>query len=55
MSNKELIEELHKPAIRKFEKRKVHSPCIKNICSADLADKQLISKSNKGIRFLLCY
>ena len=25
MSNKELAEELHKPIIRKFEKRKVHS------------------------------
>ena len=26
MQNKELAEELHKPIIRKFEKRKVHSP-----------------------------
>ena len=25
MSNKELAEELHKPIIRKFEKKKVHS------------------------------
>ena len=26
ISNKELAEELHKPIIRKFKKRKVHSP-----------------------------
>ena len=26
ISNKELVAELHKPIIRKFEKRKVHSP-----------------------------
>ena len=26
MSNKELVEEFHKPIIRKFEKRKLHSP-----------------------------
>ena len=35
-------------------KRKVHSPFIDNIWGADLADGQLISKSNKGIWFLLC-
>ena len=54
ISNKELEEELHKPIIRKFEKRKVHSSFIDNIWGADLADMQLISKFNKGLRFLLC-
>ena len=54
ISNKELEEELHKPIIRKFEKRKVHSSFIDNIWGADLADMQLISKFNKGFRFLLC-
>ena len=43
MSNKELAEELHKPVIRKFVKRKVPSPFIENIWGADLADMQLIS------------
>ena len=52
-SNKELDEELHKPIIRKFEKRKVHSPFIDNIWGEHLADMQLISKFNKGFRFLL--
>ena len=51
---KELAEELHKPIIKKFKKRKVHSPFIDNIWGAGLADMQLISEFNKGFRFLLC-
>ena len=54
ISNKELAEELHKRIIRKFNKRKVQSPFIDNIWGVDLADMQLISKFNKGFRFLLC-
>ena len=50
----ELAEELHKPVIRKFEKKQLNSPFIDNIWSAELADMQLISKFNKGIRFLIC-
>ena len=53
-SNKESAEELHKATIIKFNKRKVHSPFIDNIWGAYLADMQLISKFNKGFRFLLC-
>ena len=53
ISNKELAEELHKPIIRNFNKRKVHSPFIDNIWGADL-DMQLLSKFNKVFRFLLC-
>ena len=53
MSNKESAEELHKPIIRKFQKRKVHSFFIDNIWGADLADMQLISKFDKRFRFLL--
>ena len=52
--NQQLVEELHKPIIRKFEKRKVHAAFKDNIWGADLADMQLLSKYNKGIRFLLC-
>ena len=54
ISNKELAEELDKPFIRKFGKRKVLSPFIDNIRGTDLADTQMISKFNKGFRFLLC-
>ena len=52
MSNKELAEELHKPTIRKFKNRKVYSSFIDNIWGVDLDDIQLISKFNKGLRFL---
>ena len=41
ISNKELAEELHKPIIRKFKKRKVYSSFIDNIWGADLADMQI--------------
>ena len=54
ISNKELAEELHKPILRNIEKRKVHSLVIDNILDAYLADMELISKFNKGFRFLLC-
>ena len=53
ISNKELTEELHKPIIQKFRKRKAHSSFKDNIWGADLADLQLISKVNRRIRF--CY
>ena len=53
-SNKELAGELHKPIIRKCNKRKVHLPFIEKIWGADLADVQLISKFSKGFRFLIC-
>ena len=54
IENKELAEKLHKPIIKKFNKRKAHSPFIDNIWRADLVDMQLIGKFNKGLRFLLC-
>ena len=54
ISSKERPEELQKPIIRTFQKRKAHLPFIVNIWSADLADVQLISKFNKRFRFLLC-
>ena len=50
----QLAEELHKQIIKKLKKRRVYSSFKDNIWGADLADMQLISKFNKGIRFLLC-
>ena len=52
--NEQLADELHTPIIRKFKKRKVYSAFKDNIWGADLADMQLLSKYNKGIKFLLC-
>ena len=52
--NQQLANGLHKPIIMKFKKRKVYSFFKDNIWGVDLADMQLISKYNKGIRYLLC-
>ena len=40
--------------IREFKRREVYSAFKDNICAAELPDMQLISKFNKGFRFLLC-
>ena len=45
VSNQQLANELHKPTIRKFKKRKVYSSFKDNIWGVDLVDMQLISKS----------
>ena len=45
--NYQLANELHKPIIRKFIKRKVYSSFRDNICGVDLADMQSLSKYNK--------
>ena len=52
--NKQLAEELHKPIIKNFKRRKVYSSFKDHIWGVDLADIPLISKFNKGIKYLLC-
>ena len=52
--NYQLANELHKPIIKKFKKRKVYSSFKDNIWGVDLADMQSLSKFNKGFRYLLC-
>ena len=42
-----LADELHKPVIKKFNKRKVYSQFKDNIGGVDLADKQSLSKKIK--------
>ena len=49
-----LADELHKPVIKKFDKRKVYSKFKDNIWGVDLADMQSLSRKNKGIKYLLC-
>ena len=49
-----LADELHKPVIKKFNKRKVYSQFKDNIWEVDLADMQSLSKKNKAIKYLLC-
>ena len=53
-NNKILAEELHKPVIKKFNKRKVYSLFRDNIWGVNLADTQSLSKKNKDIKYLLC-
>ena len=53
-SSLKLADELHKPVVKKFNKRKVYSQCKDNILGVDLADMQSLSKKNKGIKYLLC-
>ena len=48
-----LADELHKPVIKKIEKRKVYSQFKDNIWGVDLADMQSLSKKNKAIKYLL--
>ena len=49
-----LANELHQPAIKKFNKRKVYSQFKDNIWGVDLADMKLLSKQNESIKYLLC-
>ena len=49
--NEQLAEELHKPIIRKFKKRKVYPGFKGNIWGADLGDMQLISRFKKDLDF----
>ena len=49
-----LADELHKPIIRKFNKRNVYSQFKDNIWGVDLADMQSLSRKNKDIKYLLC-
>ena len=55
MSNQESVKELNNSVIKNIQKRKVHLLFIDNMLDADLADMQIISKFNNGIRFLLYY
>ena len=51
--NYQLANELDKPIIRKFKKRKVYSSLRDNIWGVDLTDIRSLSKYNKGNKYLL--
>ena len=51
--NYQLANELHKPIIRKLKKEKVYSSFRDIIWGVDLVDMQLLSKYNKGNKYLL--
>lgn len=49
----ELANELHKPIIRKFRKRKVVANAVDDIWAADLVEMQRFTRQNKGYKYLL--
>ena len=49
-----LADELHKPIMRKFDKRKVYSQFKDNIWGVDFVDMQSLSRKNKGFKYILC-
>ena len=49
-----LADELHKPIIRKSNKRKVYLQFKDNIWGVDLADMPSLSRKNKEINYILC-
>ena len=52
--NYQLANELHKPVIKNFKKRKVYSSFKDNIRGVDLVDMQSLSRYNKEFKYLLC-
>ena len=52
--NKQQAEELHKPVIKKVERRKVYARFKNNIQEADLAEMESLSSKNKNVKYLLC-
>jgi len=49
----QLPDELHKPIIKNFQKRKIFVNGIGKIWAADLVEMQAISKFDRGVRYLL--
>ena len=50
----QLAEELHKPVIKKFKRKKVYARFKDNIWAADLAEIELLSLKIKNVKYLLC-
>ena len=50
--NEELAEELHKPLIKKFKRRKVYARSKENIRAADLAEMESLSSKNDNAKYL---
>ena len=51
--NKQIAEELHKPAIKKFKRRKAYVRLKDNIWTADLAEMESLSSNNKNVKYWL--
>ena len=49
--NEELAQEIHKPIIKKFKRRKVHARFKDNIWLADLAEMDLFRSKNRSRKY----
>ena len=54
MNFSKISNELHKPVIRNFERRKVIANSANEIWAIDLADMNDLREANDGYRFILC-
>ena len=52
--NEVLADELNKPVIKRFKRRKVYTRFKDNIRAADLSEMALLSSFNRGVQYLLC-
>ena len=52
--NEELAQELHKPMIKKFKKRKVYVRFKDNIWAVDSAEMGSLSSLNRKVKYSLC-
>lgn len=50
---KQVVEELHKPARKNFQRRRVIVKGLNDLIQADLVEMQPYAKSNKGFRYIL--
>ena len=53
-ADNELAQELHKPEIKKFKRRKVYVGFKDHIWAIDLAEMGSLSSKNWGVDYLLC-
>ena len=52
--NEQLVEELHKPIIKKVKRRRVYTRFKGNIWAVELAEMESLSTNNKIVKYLLC-
>ena len=52
--NEQLAEELYKPVIKRFKRKKVNAKFKDNIWAADLAEMESLSSKNKNVKYLFC-
>ena len=52
--NEVLAQELHKPVIKKYKRRKIYARFKDNTWAADLAQLGSLSCKNCGVKYLLC-